>query len=89
MYGSAIEAANSNNLLRNEVSFTNLIAIANNPAVFNSLDTTTQQELVKILCAYTRGCIDSILESYNKDARSIQSQINNLWIHCFLKLFIA
>ncbi len=75
MYGDVNIFHDENNILRNEITFTNLIAIANNQTLFNSLDHMTQQELVKIIGAYTRGCIDSILKSYNDDAKFIRSHI--------------
>ena len=44
---------NENNILRNEVAFTNLIAPANIFILFNSLDEKTKKDLIRILCAYT------------------------------------
>ena len=58
MYGYANDHATDNNLVRNEISFTNLIAIANNKMLFDALDPETKQQLVKIyfLCNHYRDC---------------------------------
>ena len=73
MYGYANDHATDNNLVRNEISFTNLIAIANNKMLFDALDPETKQQLVKIIAIYTKGCIESINSNrLNTDAKYIQ-----------------
>jgi len=46
---------------RDEITFSNLIAIANNQKIFQALDEETQNKLIQLLCAYTKENIDTIL----------------------------
>lgn len=46
---------------KNEITFSNLIAIANNKKIFQALDGETQNKLIQLLCAYTKENIDTIL----------------------------
>ena len=61
--------------IRNEVSFTNLIAIANNPEIFEHLDREIQQRLIQVLCGYTKVCIDAILGDYRHEAKMINELV--------------
>ena len=76
MYGYAQEGSYSTNILRNEISFANLIAIANNKELFQALDEVTQSQLVDVICAYAEGCIEQISKLSNDDARYIQKNTN-------------
>ena len=65
-------ASNESLVISNEISITNLIAIANNPVLFNALDQDTQNKLIKIVCGYTKACISSIMESNTSEAERIR-----------------
>lgn len=81
MYGAKDRGYADNTVIRDEVSFTNLIQIANNPIIFSKLDAITQQQLIQILCAYTKGCVEAILKDdpqslkYDDTRKDIQSRL--------------
>ena len=64
---------NNSQQVSNEISITNLIAIANNPTIFNALDQDTQEKLIKIICGYTKACVSSISNAQSTEAHRIRS----------------
>ncbi len=67
MYGYANDCATDNNLVRNELSFQNLIAVANNKMLFEALDAQTQQELIMMIAAYTTACLSGMKKGEGDD----------------------
>jgi len=60
MYNAEVHSGTD--IVRNEISFTNLFEAASNDRIFSALDKETQEKLIKILCAYTKANVDKILE---------------------------
>ena len=73
MYGDNIP--NRPEVVRNEISITNLISVANNQQLFSRLDYRTQQELIEIICAYTKACVEEIMVSENYDAKKVRENL--------------
>ena len=70
MYGDVntlAAANNANNLVRNEISFQNLIAVASNPTLFNALDDQTKEKLVLMIASYTKACLLAMQEGLGND----------------------
>ena len=61
-------------IIKNEISFTNLIQIANNNYVFSALDNETRKKLIQILSAYTKASIDRIMESAYSSSGAVRNQ---------------
>ena len=59
--GSAIGTDKAVNQLKNEIAYSNIIAVANNQALFNMLDKQTQENLIKIIGAYTKANVDVMI----------------------------
>lgn len=64
MYGYIDPNSDRSNDVRNELSITNLISIANNPVLFGALDEETKTKVVQIICTYTKQNIEMI-EKYS------------------------
>ena len=64
MYGYIDANSTKGNDVRNELSITNLISIANNPILFGSLDDETKAKVVQIISAYTKQSVEMI-EKYS------------------------
>ena len=67
-------------VIRNEISYSNLIALASNQEILDSLDPETRKNLIGVLCGYTKACVDFIMTAdnrfyYGKEARVIQSNM--------------
>ena len=60
MYGPQNQYANENNAVRNEIAFQNLIAVANNPVLFNALSEEAQKKLVSTIATYTEENLKAI-----------------------------
>ena len=66
--------------IRNEISYSNLIALASNQEILDSLDPETRKNLIGVLCGYTKACVDFIMNGdneyyYGREARVIQSNM--------------
>ena len=61
--------------IKNEISITNLITIANNDRLYDALDTETKTKLLQIISAYTKGCVNRIMESQNYGAKDIRKNM--------------
>ncbi len=59
------EANTMDNQVSNEVSYQNLINIANNPILFRALDEETQQMLIDTIRIYTVDCLENISLDYH------------------------
>ena len=58
--------------LKNEIAISNLVSIANNPIIMGSMEEKTRQELIKVLCSYTKVNMDEILRGDIGDYNHIE-----------------
>lgn len=62
--------------IKNEISITNLITIANNDRLYDALDTETKTKLLQIISAYTKGCVRNIMENNNYAAKKLRENFD-------------
>lgn len=60
MYGSENPFNDKNNATRNEIAYQNLIAVANNPTLFNALSDGAKEKLIETIAAYVEDNLKAI-----------------------------
>ena len=63
--------------IRNESVWTNLIMIAGNEKILDSLDTVTKINLFKLLSAYTEANVEAIINTNTIEKSSILKHLKN------------
>lgn len=63
MYGKTDTNESDVRQIRNESVWTNLIMIAGNEKIMDSLDTVTRLNLIKLICSYTEANVEAIMNA--------------------------
>lgn len=76
MYGDVNPFADKNNAVKNELVIQNLIAIANNPIIFQRLEKEVQHQLVATLLVYTEENLEAIAHYRSVDFSDVHKWVN-------------
>lgn len=71
MYGSQNPFSDQNNATRNEITFQNLIAVANNPTLFNALSEEAKAKLIETIATYVEENLKAIEYYRNNDSSRV------------------